>query len=202
MWVVPSVGPNDQQDLMVLFHLLLCAELRHCSPQSSGTAMKLLCATNPEQTTYVNLGTGLSNPWLDYLTLHSGSWSSTWEKTICKLRHAGLRGQHPKKHAQTSTRKLQQTLNTLYWGQRWDEISLHCPESFRVLYQVTVVTMNIYDMCALYLLINTLCMNLYFWKAEHMLEIVSNKSYELLNIFVCNMGAYILRGFYPRGLLT
>ena len=58
--------------------------------QGYGTAMKLLCATNPEQTTYVNHGTGLSNPWLDYITIHSGSWSSTWEKTICKLRLAGL----------------------------------------------------------------------------------------------------------------
>ena len=168
MWVVPSVGPNDQQDLMLLFHLLLCAALRHCSPtQSYWTAMKLLCATNPEQTTYVNLGTGLSNPWLDYLTLHYGSWSLTWKKTIWKLRLTRLRGQHPKKHVQTSTRKLQQTLNTLYWGQRWDERSLHCPESFRVLYQVAVVTMNIYDIGAFYILINTLCMNLYFWKAAY-----------------------------------
>ena len=80
-------------------------------------------------------------------------------------------------------------------GQRWEDIYLNCPEIFGVFYQVAVVTLIklIFITCDLLMKI----LYLYLWKAEHMLHIVSNKSYELLNIFVCNMGAYILKCFWP-----
>ena len=144
MWVVPSVGPNDQHDLMLLFHLLLSAELRHCPLPPR--AMEL--------------------PWNYYaqrILNKQPMW--IWEQgfPILPISPSTLKADHQLEKRQSASWDMldsedsirrsmykpqpessQQTLNTLYWGQRWDEISLHCRESFRVLYQVAVVTMNIY----------------------------------------------------------
>ena len=134
-WFLPS-DPMTSRNGWVLSHLLLWAELCHCSPRSCETPMKLLCTMNPEPTTYVNLGTGPSNPWLDYLSLHSGSLS-TCKKTMCKLRH--LSCWTPEDSIQ---RSIYTSINqkappdtqqsTLRSGMRR---YLYCSESISVLYQ-------------------------------------------------------------------
>ena len=116
------------------------------------------CATNPEPKTYVNLETGLSNPWLVYLTLHPGSWLSTWERQSASwdIYIAGLqRTAYEWAYVNLNRKAPTDTQHTLYWGQRWEEKYLHCPESFRVLYQVAVATVicDIFYLCALCLLI-------------------------------------------------
>jgi len=70
------------------------------------------------------------------------------------------------------------TRRSRWWSMERPMVTMQTmPQSFLVLDQMAAATINIY-MCASYLLMNIFFTNLYFWKAKHVLQTVSNKSFD------------------------
>jgi len=87
MWVFPSVGSNDQQDLMVLFHLLLCTVLSYCSPRELWSCHE---TTLRNESRTKNLCESWNRAFQSLVGLsHPTPWKLiiNLRKTICKLRH-------------------------------------------------------------------------------------------------------------------